>query len=51
MELVLEHFFIEMVKIRKGWKYSLKLFKLDFETLHIRYLLHIKCLYVVVLAV
>ena len=44
MELVLEHFSIEMVKIMKGWKLSLKLLKLDFETLHIRYLLRIQCL-------
>ena len=36
MELVLEHFFIEMVKIMKGWKLSLKLLLLDFETLYIR---------------
>ena len=42
MELVLEHFSIEMVKIMKGWKFSLKLFKLDFETLHIRYLLRMQ---------
>ena len=42
MELVLEHFFIEMVKIMKGWKLSLKLLILDFETLHIRYLLRIE---------
>ena len=51
MELVLAHFCIEMVKIMKGWKLSLKFLKLDFETLYIRYLLHIQCLYVVVLAV
>ena len=44
MELVLEHFFIEMVKIMKGWKLSLKLLILDFETLQIRYLLRIECL-------
>ena len=44
MELVLEHFFIEMVKIMKGWKLSLKLLKLDFETLHIRRLLRIEYL-------
>ena len=44
MELVLEHFFIEMVKIMKGSKLSLKLVNLDFETLHIRYLLRIKYL-------
>ena len=42
MELVLEHFFIEMVKIMKGWKLSMKLMKLDFETLHIPYLLRIE---------
>jgi len=36
MELVLEHFSIEMVKIMKGWKLSLKLFILDRETLYIR---------------
>ena len=42
MELVLEHFFIEMVKIMKGWKLSLKLLILDFETLYIRYLLRIQ---------
>ena len=51
MELVLEHFSIEMVKITKGWKLSLKLLILDFETLYIRHLLHIQCLQVVVLAV
>ena len=50
MELVLEHFSIEMVKIMKGWKLSFKRQNLDFETLHIRYLLHIQRLYVVVLA-
>ena len=44
MELVLEHFFIEMVKIMKGWKFSLKLLILDFETLHIRRLLRIEYL-------
>ena len=44
MELVLEHFSIEMVKIMKGWKLSLKLLILDFETLHIRRLLRIKYL-------
>ena len=44
MELVLEHFFITMVKIMKGWKLSLKLFILDFETLYIRYLLRIEYL-------
>ena len=44
MELVLEHFFVEMVKIMKGSKLSLKLLNLDFETLHIRYLLRIECL-------
>ena len=44
MELVLEHFCIEMVKIMKGWKLSLKLYKLDFETLHIRCLLRIEYL-------
>ena len=44
MELVLEHFFIEMVKIMKGWKLSLKLLILDFETLHIRRLLRIEYL-------
>ena len=44
MELVLEHFSIEMVKSMKDWKLSLKLLKLDFETLYIRYLLRIKCL-------
>ena len=42
MELVLEYFFIEMVKIMKGWKLSLKLLILNFETLHIRYLLRIE---------
>ena len=42
MELVLEHFFIEMVKIMKGWKLSLKLLILDFETLYFRYLLRIE---------
>ena len=41
MELVLEHFSIEMVKITKGWKLSLMLYKLDLETLYIRYLLYI----------
>ena len=51
MELVLEHFSIEMVKIMKGCKLSLKLLILDFETLHIRYLLCIYWLQVVVLAV
>ena len=51
MELVLEHFSIEMVKIIKDWKLSLKLFILDFETFYIRYLLRIQCLQVVVLAV
>ena len=44
MELVLEHFSIKMVKIMKRWKLSLKLFKLDFETLHIRCLLRIQYL-------
>ena len=44
MELVLEHFSIEMVKIMKGWKLSLQLFKLDFKTSYIRYLLRIECL-------
>ena len=44
MELVLEHFFIEMVKIMKGEKLSLKLLILDFKTLHIRYLLYIQYL-------
>ena len=44
MEVVLEHFSIEMVKLMKGWKLSLKLFILDFETLHNRYLLRIECL-------
>ena len=44
MELVLEHFFIEMVKIMKGGKLSSKLLILNFQTLHIRYLLHIECL-------
>ena len=44
MELVLEHFSIEMVKIMKGWKLSLKLLILDFETLHIRHLLRIEYL-------
>ena len=44
MELVLEHLSIEMVKIMKGWKFSLKLLKLDFETLHIRYLLYMQYL-------
>ena len=39
--LRLEHFFIEMVKIMKGWKFPLKLLKLDFETFYIRYLLRI----------
>ena len=42
MELVLEHFSIEMVKIMKGWKFSLKLLDLDLETLYIRYLLRIQ---------
>ena len=42
MELVLEHFFIEMVKIMKGRKLSLKSLKLDIETLHIRYLLRVE---------
>ena len=42
MELVLEHFCIEMVKIMKGWKFLLKLLILDFETLYIRYLLRIQ---------
>ena len=37
MELVLRHFSIEMVKIMKGWKLSLKLLKLDFETLLVKY--------------
>ena len=41
MELVLRHFSIEMVKIMKGLKLSLKLLKLDLETLHIRYLLRL----------
>ena len=44
MELVLEHFSIEMVKIMKGWKLSLKLLKLDFETFRIRYLVRMQCL-------
>ena len=44
MELVLEHIFIEMVKIMKGWKFSLKLLILDFGTLYIRYLLRIEYL-------
>ena len=51
MELVLEHFFIEMVKIMKGWKFSLKLLILNFETLYILYLLRIYWLQVVVLGV
>ena len=44
MELVLEHFSIEMVKIMKGWKLSLKLLNLDLETLYIRHLLRTECL-------
>ena len=51
MELVLEHFCIEMVKIMKGWKFSLKLLILDFETLHVPYLLCIEYLWVVVFGV